>query len=198
MNPFEDRQSLGFFTAYLQTLKMLFRWPRNFFAQTEPGARLSDALFFAAISGFLGTLFETTWNLYLGPPTEPQFPSPFSPEVLALFQVVFSPLATVLGVVVLGSIFHFFLILFGSGSAGWRATVQALGYSTAAQVLLILPKIGGFLSLILSLVFLTYGLQTFHRSALWRVVLALLLPLVLFLLISGFYLAKVALLMGPG
>ena len=63
---------------------------------------------------------------------------------------------------------------------------------------MILPKIGGFLTTILTFVFFAIGLLRFHRTTLLKVLLALLIPLFLLLALTGFYITKLALLLGAG
>jgi hypothetical protein len=92
--------------------------------------------------------------------------------------IIFMPLLLAIGLFLSAGIVHLGLMIFGAARGGFETTFRVLAYTQgAASVLQLLPMCGGLLYSVWYFVSATIGLIKAHRADSWRVILAVLLPL---------------------
>ena len=114
-----------------------------------------------------------------------------------LCGIVLIPICAVIGSFIGGGILHLFLMMFGGAKEGFETTMRAYCYPAGAtQTLGVIPGLGSLVALIWFPVVLAIALKEMHKTEYWKVILAILIPLVLccglIIAIAGMAIAGVA------
>ena len=189
--PWEDMEGLGFFQAFLTTLREVLLSPAQFYHRMPTNRGLVNPLIFGLILGVLGGVLGLAWQrvfaLRIG-----QFPEITTTSLvgitIALPLVVFATLF-------LGSaIVHLCLTVIGGNRRGFEATFRVTAYSWSTQIFALIPFVGSFIIPIYALVIEIIGLRESHRIGTGRAALAVFLPfialVVLFVIGATFLLLK--------
>ena len=176
--PWEDMEGLGFFQAFLTTLKEVLFSPTQFYRRMPTRAGFKNPLIFGLILGVLGGVLGLAWQqvfmLRLGQ----------VPEIATTYFVGIAiglPFI-VLALLYIGSaIIHFCLIVVGGNRRGFEATFRVIAYSWSTQIFALIPFVGGLIIPIYALAIEIIGLREGHGIGTGRAALAVFLPIIVIL-----------------
>lgn len=182
----ERRAELGTVRAAIETIRqILFEPAKTFenFPAEGPIARpivFSLILFFIAI--FVNVLYQVIWYSIF----PNQFPGDAESDK-ALFLIftfisvlIFGPILMVISMFIYALIIHFSLWICGAVSKNFQTTARVLFYVHGASLTLnLIPFIGGLIQIVWGLILTAAALWRTHNTELWRVILALMLPLLI-------------------
>jgi hypothetical protein len=179
-----EQKGLDFFSAFYETLRLVFLKPRTAFRRVPVTPSLAKPLGFAILVGWPGILAATLWDLAFSRYLQSIVPmtsdqqwdrSPALEIGFALAAPIWLPVVLFLGALLL----HLFLMMVGAGRRGFIGTFRVLCYAQGASLLGLIPLFGGLLSLMWHLVLQVIGLAAVHRVGVGRVLFAVILPLTL-------------------
>jgi hypothetical protein len=90
------------------------------------------------------------------------------------------PLAAALIICLASLILHLLLTVVGGGKKGFEATFRTVCYSQAAQCWALIPYVGGLVAALWQVVVQVIGIREIHEVSYTRVIVAFLIPAVLF------------------
>lgn len=174
--PWEDLEELGFFEAFLTTLKEVLLSPTKFYRRMPTSQGFVNPLIFGLILGVLGGVFGLAWQrvfaLRLGE---------FSEITTTNFVVItiLLPLIVLVGLFIGSAIVHLCLMVVRGNRRGFEATFRVIAYSAAAAIFTFIPLMGSLITFIYALVIVIIGLREGHEIGTGRVVLAIFLPVII-------------------
>jgi hypothetical protein len=182
--PWENRSELGLWQAIYQTFKVVLFSPKTLFSSLTFEGGFWEPLAFAILVGSIVTMFslfflllvQSAWMLSFGPPILGQF----TIGLVFLFTIAIVPVFWAVMVFASSGILHLFLLIVGAGENGYEATFRVISYSQATQVWGLIPIIGGFIGSIWLVVVQIIGLREIHETSYLRIIIAVLMPLILF------------------
>jgi hypothetical protein len=195
--PWEHRQQLGFFKAFIDTVTVLLMRPTEAFVLMKREGGLTDPLLFAVLGGSAGTLasmlFQIGLQTVLGLGGGDNVTKFFGTGILVLFLVL-APLFLAVGMFIGSGILHLFLMLLGGANRPFETTFRVFCYSCGAAYLFsIIPFCGGYITPIYNIVLQCIGLSRAHETTTGKAVMAVLLPL---LICCGLFVLIFALIIG--
>ena len=177
--PWENRSVIGLWRSIFQTLTKVLFSPGALFSRLNYDAGIREPLAYGLLTGSLGAMFGFFWQFIM-----------FSGESLGLgeslfgrsmFVLVFGiilvsiPLFVVLGLFVYSAVLHLMLLAVRGAGNGFEATFRVVSYSQAAQVLGLIPFVGGPVGGIWQFVVTVIGLREIHETSYLRVFSAFLI-----------------------
>lgn len=182
--PWEDRDRLGFVSAWMQTVGMVLTKPVEAFSVMKREGGFGEPLLYAVIGGTLGGAANLLFSLMFSSmgvmSGNNGFGALIGGGVASLFMIILVPLIVVLMMFVTAALFHICLMIVGGANAPFESTFRVLCYgSGSANVLQLVPFCGGMIAGVWGLVLYCIGLARVHQTDTWRVVLAIFLPLLL-------------------
>ncbi len=102
----------------------------------------------------------------------------FTMGIFLMALCVVAPLFAILGLSFMSGIFHICLKVFGGAKEGYEATFRAICYASSAQVLGVIPIVGGVVAGVWSLVLSVIGIKEMHGTTYSRAVIAVVLPVI--------------------
>jgi hypothetical protein len=184
--PFADRATLGFFSAFVQTWKLVAVDSQRFFASVRID-QTGSALFFALLAGSIGLAFTTGYEWLSGPmilksvmqapggTTEgTQLLTFLLGGAFTLGRIVASPLIVLASIYAGAGILHLLLLMFSGAGRGFNATLTVVAYSFGPWLLGVIPGCGSAAGMIWQLVVLILGLAAVHRAETWKATVAVL------------------------
>jgi hypothetical protein len=186
-SPWENRSEVGLWQGILQTTKAVLFSPREFFSKMSPQVGMREPLAFGLLLGSVGTMFGLFWQflimswsiLFSGIAVLGQFTT----SLIFLGMMIVSPLFVFMSILITSAILHVLLRLVRAGRSGFQGTFRVVSYAQAAQILAVVPLIGGFLGSGWLLVVQIIGLREIHQTSYLRLFVALLIPLGLILVL---------------
>jgi hypothetical protein len=189
--PWEDMARVGFFQAFLTTLREVLFSPTRFYRRMPTNRGLSNPLIFALILGVLGGVLGLAWQQAFVPQLE-QFPGTVTPYLVGI--TIALPLIVLVVLFIGSAIVHLCLMVVGGNRRGFEATFRVIAYSWSTQIFALVPLIGSFIIPIYSLVIEIIGLRESHGISTGRAALAIFLPLIVLVAIivigTTFFLLK--------
>ncbi len=204
--PWAFWREAGILSAFVENTRQLFLAPRRFFdtMYTDRGVTPQDGevppssptpltvpltvpIVYALICSVLGVLFELTLSSLDGSTMPDMLPSADGSAHNMALILLFSPVAVILSLYVMSMALHLLLAL--TGAARWdslRTTLRVVCYSSATDLLGIIPVFGSLIGGFLRLWLLLVGLSTAHRVPIRRIAPAVAI-LVLLLMIALVY-----------
>jgi len=168
--PWERRDELGFFLAFVETIRYLLWRPGQLFSVMHRGTGLGGALVFAVAL----QVFTTVWRFAIadamGDPI-PILPPEIldlvdAPEDLTRWVIMLFPLWLIAFHFLKAGAFHLALRLRGVEDRRFALMFRVLAYGAGgASILLLLPMVGGLLSLVYSVYLLYLGIRTVYGLA---------------------------------
>lgn len=182
---------VGFFQAFLTTLREVLFSPTRFYRRMPTNRGLSNPLIFALILGVLGGVLGLAWQQAFVPQLE-QFTGTATPYVVGI--TIALPLIVLVTLFIGSAIVHLCLMVVGGNRRGFEATFRVIAYSWSTQIFAVVPLIGSFIIPIYSLVIEIIGLRESHGISAGRAALAIFLPLIVLVAIlvigATFFLLK--------
>jgi hypothetical protein len=180
--PWEHRQQLGFFKAFVDTVSVLLTKPTEAFTIMNTEGGLTSPLLFALIGGSAGTiasiLFQVGLQSLIGFGSGHGLADMFGIGLLLVFLVL-TPLFIALGMFIGSGILHLCLMLLGGANRPFETTFHVFCYSCGAAYLFsIIPFCGGYITPIYSIVLQSIGCSRAHQIGIGKAVLAVLLPMI--------------------
>jgi hypothetical protein len=199
--PWEDRESVGFFTGLSRTVKETLFSPSDFFKRMPVTGGLTDPLVYALIVGMTGLMFFYFWDIVL----RDSMRNFMSAELLAASEqnvfrnlgvslaAVMTPFFLIFWLFVASGLLHLVLLAVRGARAGYEATFRVVGYSVSPFVLLAVPVCGAPLTALWVMTIAVIGLREAHETSGGKAAFAVLFP---FLLCCGLFVLAILLFMG--
>lgn len=182
--PWDRRQELGLFNAFIETLKLVLTNPGVAFAQMKTEGGLAEPLIYAVIGGSVGFVVYFLFSMFLSSFGFMSHRDPFAGlmglSFGAIFILIFVPVFLALGLFIGSAILHLCLMLVGGAKRSFEATFRVMCFvAGSVYPLMIVPICGGLISGIWGLVLECIGLAQAHDTSTGKAVLAVFLPLVI-------------------
>jgi len=187
----ENRSELGLWQAIYQTIKAVLFSPDAFFRKLKYKGGMKEPLAFGLLTGSIGAMFGVFWQFLMMTggllPIADVITGQFGLSLIFLVSIIFIPIAMVVGMFISSGIWHLFLLLLKGADHGFEGTFRVVSYSQSAQIVSLIPVLGGWVSGIWQLVIQIIGLKELHETTYLKVILAFLIPVsvVVFLIISA-------------
>lgn len=181
--PWDERQTVGFWTALFETIRLVLLEPSNAFSRMKPTGGFGSPLFYyvilGTIGGVAGILYQTVFNTYQQAADVEQqaVPVALSSSVIVGVTIMILPVFLAVGAYIGAGILHLSLMILGGAKRPFEATFRVCcfaGGSTA--VLQLLPVCGGLAASVWNFVLIIVGLSKVHDISKGRAVIAVLLP----------------------
>ena len=181
--PWDRRQELGLFPAFVETLKLVLLNPTTAFSAMKTESGLSEPLIYAVIGGSVGFIVNFLFSLlvssfgFMG--NRDALAGLLNVGIGAVVLVIFIPVFITLGIFIGSGILHLCLILVGGARRPFETTFRVVCFGAgSAYPLMILPICGGLISGIWFLVVQCVGLTQAHQTTTGRALIAILLPII--------------------
>lgn len=195
----ERRREAGLASALMHTVGGVFRSPSTVFAALRGSSSHVGAVILAIVIGFFSSLIQAIWTMVLVPVEAKAAlagmlqnfsPAPLSQAFLddafravMIGQVALSPLFSVLALYLETGLVWLALMIVGAEGRRFSVVLLIVAVSEIASLGVIIPQVGGLLSMVLGVVFLTTGLTVRLRLGQGRALLCALAPPVVLLLL---------------
>ena len=152
---------------------------------------MREPLAFGLLTGSIGAMFGVFWQFLMMAvgllPIADVITGQFAFGLIFLVSIVFIPIAIVVAMYISSGIWHLFLLLLKGADHGFEGTFRVVSYSQSAQIVSLIPFLGGWVSGIWQLVIQIIGLKEIHETTYLKVILAFLIPVsvVVFLIICA-------------
>ena len=181
--PWDRRQELGLFPAFVETLKLVLLNPTTAFSAMKTEGGLSEPLIYAVIGGSVGFIVNFLFSLlmssfgFMG--NRDALAGILNVGIGAGALVIFIPVLITLGFFIGSAILHLCLILVGGARRPFETTFRVVCFGAgSAYPLMILPICGGLIAGIWCIVVQCIGLARAHQITTGRALLAVLLPII--------------------
>jgi hypothetical protein len=179
----ENRSELGIWNGIYQTFKAVLFSPARFFGTMSFEGGMKEPLAFGLLLGSIGSMFGLFWHFLMTSggllAFGHEFIGQFTMSILFIGIMILSPLFVTITIFFTSAILHVLLLMLKAGTNGFEATFRVVSYSQAAQILGLVPFIGGFIGGIWFLIVQVIGLREIHETSYLRIIIALLIPLAL-------------------
>jgi transcription elongation factor Elf1 len=180
--PWEKRPEIGLWQAIFQTCKAVLFSPETLFKELTYEGGKTEPLAFGLLTGSIGSMLGLFWQslipggllLILGH----SFLSQFAIGILVLFVLAMIPVMVAVGIFIYSGILHLLLLIVRGADNGFEATFRVVSYSQAAQLLGIIPFVGGWIGWVWQLIIQIIGFREMHETSYLRVILAFVIPLI--------------------
>ena len=181
--PWDRRQELGLFNAFIETLKLVLTNPGVAFAQMKTEGGLVEPLIYAVIGGSVGFVVYFLFSIFLSSFGFMSHRNPLTGlmglGLGALFIVLFVPLFVAFGLFLGSAILHLCLMLVGGAKRSFETTFRVMCFAAGStHPLMIIPFCGGLISGVWCIVLECIGLARAHDTSTGKAVFAVFLPLV--------------------
>ena len=182
--PWDERQSKGLFSAFIETLQMVLTRPSEAFSAMRRDGGLGEPLLYGVIGGSFGTVFVFFYNFAFRSfalfPTRHSALENMIGGVGLIFLLVLTPLLVVIGIFIGSAIYHVCLMIVGGAKQSFETTFRVVCFGGGSvSPLLVIPFCGGLVVLVWKIVVYTIGLSRAHETDTGHALLAILLPLVI-------------------
>ena len=182
--PWERRDQLGFFPAFVETLKLVLLNPTVAFASMRKEGGLTDALLYGLIGGTAGFILSLLWNLLFGSiggafGERNPIGAMIGAGVGTVFCIVLAPIFVAIFLFIGAAILHLCLMLVGGAKRSFETTFRVVSYAVGStNPIAIIPFCGGAVAMIWNIVLECIGLAKAHETTSGKAVLAVFLPLI--------------------
>jgi len=181
--PWDDRQTKGLLSAFIETLQMVLTRPVAAFTAMKREGGLREPLLYAIIGGTFGAVFAITYNFVLRSFALFGERQDAMAHVFGglgwIFLLVLTPLFVVIGMFVVSAILHVCLMIVGGAKQSFETTFRVVCFAEGSiSPLLAIPFCGGLITGIWKVVLYCIGLARAHEIDTGRAVIAVLLPLI--------------------
>ncbi|TIH13575.1 hypothetical protein D0S45_14790 [Marinifilum sp. JC120] len=195
--PFENLEKYGFFPGLFLTIKQVILSPATFFKDMPLKGFLMPLFFFVLLAEFQEicnfvwamTGVDTSMGANVGQIMDDSMIADSLQDGTgpALLSLLLYPLMLAGISFPLIGVTHIMLMIFGAGDRGYQATFRATAYSYAPIILCIIPIVGDMIGALVSVAISIIAYKNIHNTTYMRVVLSMVMPIVLLLVILGFY-----------
>jgi hypothetical protein len=190
-NPWEQRDSLGFFPALIENIKLFVTSPAEAFARTRRSGDYVSPLIFGVLLGWACAVISKIWGFLFQASIFSAIPGEMSEKLgpmmaiggMGLFgTLVLAPIFIAVFLFIWSGILHLCLVVvggLGESETDFEGTFRAASYASVAQVAQVIPFVGGLISLVWSIVLQVIGLADLHRTSQGKALAAVLIPMAL-------------------
>lgn len=165
-----DMRKKGVVHAFIETSRQIFLTPQAFFSSMSKDVSFLVPFSYYMLSSMLGILLETIWQTAVGNPVLPEAFSGAIGSVEELLQLVLlSPVVMTFYLYLLSGILHLVLMLTGVAKSGTSTTLRVVCYSSAADLLSIIPVVGTLVGGLWRLWLIIVGLRTVYGTTTARI-----------------------------
>jgi hypothetical protein len=181
--PWEHRQELGFFGAFIETLVMVLTKPGTAFAIMRIEGGLTEPLLYAVIGGGVGVIVWFIFSVALNSlgvlnPRETGF-APMLGMSVSFVMLVWRLVVVAIVPFVFGGLVHVSLMLVGGAKKTFETTFRVISFSQGSTApLQLVPCCGGLVALVWFLVANCIGVARTHEIDTGRATFAVLLPVI--------------------
>ena len=181
--PWDERQTKGFFNAFVETLMMVLGKPTVAFTVMKREGGLGEPLLYLVVGSSFGIIVYVLMTLLL-PSAIPLGDRHGVGHLVgagigSVFMIILAPVFAAIGAFIAAAIFHVCLMIVGGARQSFETTFRVVCFvGGSVDPLLIIPFCGGLIVGIWKIVLYCIGLSRAHETEIGRVVLAVLLPLV--------------------
>jgi hypothetical protein len=188
--PWERRDTLGFVSAFVQTVGMILTRPTEAFTVMRTEGGIADPLLFGVIGGSIGAIVwilvsaaihSLGWAAALSQQSSVQNLLGASVSgMMLVVRIILTPILITIGLFIWAALVHLFLMMVGGANKTFETTFRALSFAYGATSLFaIIPCCGGFIALVWGLIADCIGISRSHQTDIGRAVMAVLLPVVI-------------------
>jgi len=182
--PWDERQTRGFFNAFVETLVMVLTKPDAAFRAMKIEGGLVEPLIYALIGGWLGGVVTFLFSLGfksmgLFANRNNAFGMMTGMGIGSIAFIILLPVVIVIGLFIGAAIVHLCLMIVGGANKTFETTFRVLAFSQGSTgPLQMIPVCGGLIAGVWGLVVTCIGLARAHETETGRAVFAIFLPLV--------------------
>jgi hypothetical protein len=178
--PWEERERLGFLTAFWRTVSESMLAPGEFFRRVGPQGGFGSPALYALLIGFLAAIAGLAWR-FLGDFFINTLASELADVyVFSLFggwvALALTPFIVIVNLFISSAVVHVFLYFLGGARRGYATTFRVMGYAQGPKLLEFLPFCGALFGFFWILVLWITGLARAHGTTTSRAATAVLLP----------------------
>jgi hypothetical protein len=184
--PWEARTSALDLGALWRTTREILFHPKAAFSSVTYDAGSRSALIYALVYGSLGQILGIYWGTIAGIQTGTIETDTVETTLLFAGTALFTPICFLIFLYLGAGLVHFFLKVLRGAHRPFAATFQVAGYVSGATSLVnllplgLVPVLGGMIISVWALVLNCIGLASAQQTSIARALVALLLPLILF------------------
>ena len=165
--PWEKKHELGFFVAFIETIKAFLMKPASAFSVMRRNAGIGDALVYAVaiqVFTFLWTFAITDSNPEMLLPQDPEIRSMLDlPDNIGQIMILLYPVSVMMLQLLSAFAVHLTLKWRGLQDHNFQLIFRIFAYSSGtAALLLLIPVLGGILSLFMTIYLAYIGLRTIY------------------------------------
>jgi hypothetical protein len=172
-----------------ETIKGVLINPAQTFAGMRTEGGIGTPILYAIILGSIGGIIGIIWQglIYtLDFMVNEEIAKYAANSILLIFMAIFMPLLVTIGLFISSGIAHVCLIIVGGANKNFEATFRVFAYTNGSVALFqIVPFCGGIVGGIWGLICNIIGLKEAHETTTGKAVLAILLPVILFIFCCG-------------
>jgi hypothetical protein len=182
--PWDERQTKGFFNAFVETLLMVLGKPGVAFTAMKREGGFGEPLLYVIVGSSFGIVVYFLMTLLL-PSAIPLGDRHGVGHLVgagigSIFMIILAPVFAAIGAFIGAAIFHVCLMIVGGAKQSFETTFRVVCFTGGSiDPLLIIPFCGGLIVGIWKIVLYCIGLSRAHETDIGRAVLAVFLPLVL-------------------
>jgi len=170
--PWQRRKEVGLFNALWQTALKVMIKPVDFFEKFKTDDSLVEPFLFYFLVTFISSVVSLVVQILLG-----RFP-----VSMLILTTVSLMISICLGIFIMSGLMHLFVMLFG-GKGGFKSTFSILCFSSAANIVTIIPFIGTLVAWIWAIILGVTGYKHVHKMTMVKAAAAyMILPFLLVLL----------------
>jgi len=181
--PWDERQTKGFFNAFVETLMMVLGKPTVAFTVMKREGGLGEPLLYLIVGSSFGIIVYILMTLLL-PSAIPLGDRHGMGHLVgagigSVLMIILAPVLAAIGAFVASAIFHVCLMIVGGAGHSFETTFRVVCFTGGSiDPLLIIPFCGGLIVGIWKIVLYCIGLSRAHETDIGRAVLAVFLPLI--------------------
>src|SRR5438105_5524523 len=181
--PWDERQTKGFFNAFVETLMMVLGKPGVAFTVMKREGGLGEPLLYLVVGSSFGIIVYVLMTLLL-PSAIPLGDRHGVGHLVgagigSVFMIILAPVFAAIGAFIASAIFHVCLMFVVWARLAFVTTFRVVCFTGGSvDPLLIIPFCGGLIVGVWKIVLYCIGLSRAHETDIGRAVLAVLLPLI--------------------
>ncbi len=182
--PWENREQLGFFKAYFDTVILVLTKPGEAFVMMKKEGDLLGPMLFALIGGCAGVIVSILLNIaiqsigFMGDRQSAAFGMGVM-GIWAVGYILLSPVLVIVFMFIASGILHLCLMIVGGARKPFETTFRVVCFSSGSTCLLsMIPFCGGLISGVWNIVLEIIGVARAHEIDTGKAVLAVLLPII--------------------
>ncbi|MBU4484919.1 YIP1 family protein [bacterium] len=170
---------------FIDTIKTVFTKPVQFFNQLPPTGGYKWPLIFGVICQSFGILLSVGYHIGFHSMSAPGFfiPGWLAPFGIigiiffALFGILGSIFAAIFSLLFFAGTFHLMLKIVGVQTRGFEATLRVVAYSSATQLIALIPFLGVVIAGVWRMILNVIGFKEVHQTTYGKIIFAILLPI---------------------